>query len=261
MGVMTSILKGIIRYDGSSFAGWQRQRHERTVQGELEAALSRIASQPIRVQGASRTDAGVHAFGQVFSCTWPKPFQSGLRHALSQMLGPEIRITELTEAPDGFNARFDSLAKRYAYTIDLAREPDPFAARYAWHVPYRVDLDLLASLAARLPGKRDFAGFQSAGTQMKSTVRTLYGVTLQRGGVIGPQDHGDLWRLEFFGNGFLYKMVRNLTGTLAEIARGRFPVTFLEECLASPGPFRGHCAPAHGLVLLCVHYEQVGTQR
>jgi tRNA pseudouridine38-40 synthase len=250
---MECTLKGIVRYDGTKFAGWQVQPGRRTVQGQLETAFARIASQPIPIQGAGRTDSGVHALGQVFSCVWPGPLPGRLRYAASRMLSPEIRISELTEAAPGFHARFDALGKRYAYSLDFAREPDPFGARFAWHVPYRLDRDLLAALLAKIEGRHDFAGFQSAGAQMKTTVRTLFEARLLRGGIIGPCD-GDLHRIEFYGDGFLYKMVRNCVGTLIEIARGRFPHDFLDECLASSGPFKGHCAPPHGLALLQVFY-------
>lgn len=256
-GGMEITLKGTVRYDGGGFAGWQAQPDARTVQGEIEAALARIASRPVRIQGAGRTDAGVHALGQVFSFRWPHPMPpERLRHALSQMLAPEIRVTELAPAPDNFNARFDARAKRYAYSLDLGREPDPLLARYAWHVPHRVDLDCLRRLLKKIPGCRDFAGFQSAGAQMENTLRTIHEATLHPGALIGPRDAADAWRIEFHGDGFLYKMVRNFAGTLVEIARGRFPETFLDECLAAHGPFKGHCAPAHGLALMRVYYEK-----
>ncbi len=255
MRPMEQTLKGTVRYDGTGFAGWQRQEDQRTVQGELEAALSRIAGRPTPIQGAGRTDAGVHAFGQVFSCRWPAPPPDRLRHALSQMLSPEIRVTELITAAESFNARFDAVGKSYAYTIDVSKEADPFSAHYAWHVPYKLDLNFLASLLPQLEGEHDFAGFESTGSQMKTTVRCLHRVTLQRGGLIAPADANELWHLRFHGNGFLYHMVRNLAGTLIEIARGRFEPTFLAESLTSGGPFKGHCAPAHGLVLEKVFYE------
>jgi len=217
--------------------------------------MAQIAQQPISVQGAGRTDAGVHALGQVFSCDWPEPPSHRLRHALSTMLRPDASVTELREVPADFNARFSARAKRYAYSLDLGRDADPLAARYAWHVPYALDLDRIRSLLPTVIGTHDFAGFQSTGTQMKTTVRTIFDAQLLPGAAIGPMDGTGQWRIEFFGDGFLYKMVRNLTGTLVEIARGRFPPEFFAECLASPGPFLGHCAPAHGLAMVRVFYD------
>ncbi len=253
---MTYTLKGTVRYLGTHFAGWQAQNDQRTVQGEIEAAMSRIAAQPIRIQGAGRTDAGVHALGQVFSCEWPRPIPPTLRHALSRILEPEIQITGMEQVAPDFNARFSARAKRYCYTFDFSREMDPFSAPYSWLVPYAMDRDLMASLLPQLEGTHDFAGFQSTGCQMKTTVRTIYSVSLKRGGVVGPYDGKNLWHLEFFGNGFLYKMVRNLAGTLVEIGRGRFNPEFIAEALASGGPFLGHCAPPQGLVMKEVLYDE-----
>ena len=254
-------VKAIVRYDGTDFAGWQVQEGRRTVQGLLQEAMARIACQPVRIQGASRTDAGVHALGQVFSCRWPGPFPERLAHALSRMLGPEVRVTDLIEVDPHFNARFSAKTKRYAYSLDLGREPDPFSARYAWFVRHRVAPDTLRELLPALVGRRDFGGFQSRGSQMENTVRTIFSATLERGAVFGTYDAPDLWRIEFYGDGFLYHMVRNLAGTLIEIARGRFPREFLDECLASSGPFRGHCAPAHGLTLISVDYDSSPLSR
>ncbi len=252
---MDTPLKGIVRYDGTNFAGWQRQDHDRTVQGEIEAAMQRIVQVHVPIQGAGRTDAGVHALGQCFSCTWPGTPPERLRHALSKMLSPEIRIDSLEPASADFNARFSAVAKRYVYSLDLGQEADPLAARFAWHVPFKLDLPLLESLLPQFAGEHDFASFQSTGSQMKTTVRRLHQVQLHHGAAIGPADNPDLWRIEFHGDGFLYHMVRNITGTLIEIARGRFEAGFIAEALAHPGPFRCHCAPPQGLVLAQVEYD------
>lgn len=251
-------LAGIVRYDGTGFDGWQVQPERRTVQGAIEAALSRMVSQRVRIDGAGRTDAGVHALGQVFSFRWPGAADCPrLRRALSAMLGPEIRVERLVPAPPEFHARKSATGKRYAYALSLEREPDPFSARYAWRVPRPVDIGELERLARRLEGEHDFAGFQSSGSAVRSTVRTIHSIRLERGGVVAPFDARHLWRLEFHGNGFLYKMVRNIVGTLVDIARGRLPESRLEELLEAPGPFQGHTAPAHGLTLVEVEYEGI----
>ncbi len=254
--ISEQILHGTVRYDGTDFAGWQIQPGLRTVQGALESALFQIAQRPVPVQGASRTDSGVHAFGQSVSFRWGGGDVERLRHALSKMLSPEIQVTKLIAAPAGFNARFAARGKRYSYTLDLGREPDPLSARFAWHVPYELNRELLRELAPALSGTHDFAGFQSRGGQERaSTVCTLYRVEMVEGGAVGPHNAPHLCRLVFEGYGFLYRMVRNMSGTLVEIARGRFSPDFLHESLHSPGPFRGHCAPAHGLVLETVYYD------
>lgn len=248
-------LKGIVRYDGTDFSGWQRQPGRRTVQGELERAFSRLADTKVAIQGAGRTDAGVHALGQVFSCRWPGNVPVRLAHATSRMLAPEIRVDTIEAAADDFNARFGAKWKRYVYAFDFGRSPDPLSARYTWHVPYNVDLELLQDALKLFVGTHDFSGFQSAGSQMRDTVRTLYEARLVPGGFCSTQGTGNLYRIELVGNGFLYKMVRNISGTLIEVARGRFTTDFIKETLAAGGPFRGHCAPPQGLALAEVHYE------
>jgi tRNA pseudouridine38-40 synthase len=254
----TTTLKCIVRYDGTNFAGWQRQNNARTVQGVLEQCLSRIADRDVSIQGAGRTDAGVHALGQVFSCRWFGRVPDRLSHAVSGMLSPEVRLLSVEPVAPSFNARFDAQWKRYVYAFCFQRDHDPFAARYAWHVPYAVDMDRFNQGLHHFIGEHDFAGFQSAGSQMKNTVRTLYSATLTRGGVCGPNDMPALWRLDICGNGFLYKMVRNICGTLVDVARGRFALDFIQESLERGSPFLGHCAPAHGLALAEVHYESYG---
>ncbi|MCP4642068.1 MAG: tRNA pseudouridine(38-40) synthase TruA [bacterium] len=252
---MSQRLKATVRYDGTRFSGWQVQPTERTVQGAIEGALARIAGDQVRIQGAGRTDAGVHAMGQVFSFDWDRPVSpETLRRSISRMLGPEIQIVDIRSVAAEFHARKSAVSKRYAYAFLRSREADPLTARYAWCVPVEVDLDAIRDLAPRLVGEHDFAGFQGGGASVKTTVRTIYSLELMPGGIVSPCDAGNLWRLEFRGNGFLYKMVRNITGTLIDIARGQLPEERLSELLESPGPFRGHTAPAHGLALVEVVY-------
>lgn len=249
-------LKAVLRYDGTSFAGWQIQPGARTVQGDLESALSQIASRPIRIHGAGRTDSGVHALAQVASFAWSDAAPcERLRRSLSRMLGPEIRVESIEDAPPGFHARKSAVGKRYAYTLSVAREPDPLSARYAWCVDSALDLAAVERLATRLVGTHDFAGFQASGAAVRTTVRTIHSIALREGGIVGPVDARGLWRLEFHGSGFLYKMIRNITSTLVDIARGALPESTLDERLASRGPFLGHTAPAHGLTMLEVLYE------
>ncbi len=248
-------LKCVVRYDGANFAGWQRQTGMRTVQGVLEEALSRIAGKEIAIQGAGRTDAGVHALGQVFSCRWPGEPPQRLGYAVSKMIGPEIRIESVLQASPMFNARFDALGKRYVYAFDFNRRPDPFSARYAWHVPYALDLELFETSLQAILGLHDFAGFQSAGNQMKHTVRTIHAARFCAGGLYSAPNANGVFRVELVGDGFLYKMMRNICGTLVEIARGRFPADTMSAMVRMGGPFRGHCAPAHGLALAEVYYD------
>ena len=253
---MEQTIKAVVRYDGTDFSGWQVQPGHRTVQGAIEEALERMAGQPVRIAGAGRTDAGVHALGQVFSCTWPGPKRPGeLRRSLSQLLGPEIRINSIDVVPDNFHAQRSATSKRYVYVISQAKEPDPFLERYAWTVPLDIDAQHVHDLAQRVVGEHDFAGFCSSGSSVETTVRTVYSVETQEGAVVGPVDAENVWRIEFHGNGFLYKMVRNMVGTLIDIARGQTPETQLEERLNAPTPYHGFTAPAKGLFLTGVEYE------
>ncbi len=250
------LLKGVIRYDGTDFWGWQVQPRGITVQGVLEDALSRIANRSISVIGASRTDSGVHAFGQVFSFSWPMELgYERLPRALSGIIKPIVRIESIEPAPPGFHARRSSTGKRYAYALALSRHPDPMISRYAWSIPWPIDVAHLETLAQRCVGRHDFAGFASSGSPKVNTERTIQSITLHRGGFVQPIDGTDIWRLEFIGNGFLYHMVRNLMGTLVDVARGHFPEEWIAERLASPGPYHGYTAPGHGLALLEVFYE------
>lgn len=252
---MTVNLKGNVRYDGTDFAGWQVQPHVRTVQGELERCLAQIAGQDIRIVGASRTDAGVHALGQVFSFRWPgsKPY-APLPRSLSSMLAPEIDVLSVEQVDDDFHARFSAKKKCYVYSLVQRRTIDPFLARYAWHIPWDLDMVLFQELANKLCGTRDFSGFQSAGSPSGSSIRTLYQVKVSSGCAVGPFDAKDAWQIVFEGDGFLYHMVRNIVGTLVEIVRGKRQESWLEERLESRGPFVGLTAPAHGLMLVSVTY-------
>ena len=253
--ILTKQYKGIIRYDGSAFHGWQKQPNLVTVQGKLEEYLSLIARKEISVQGASRTDAGVHALGQVFTFFWNGELPSRVRHAVSMMLSPYAKILNIEEVPINFDVCRDVKWKKYCYQIDLCKEPDPFTHPYAWQVPYDVDLDIISQLLKKIEGTHDFAGFQSSGSQMETTIRTIYSAKLIKGGIIGITNSESLWRIEFVGNGFLYRMVRNITGTLIEVARKRYSVEFFEDCLYKNKKFLGYSAPPQGLILVEVNYD------
>ncbi len=245
-----------MRYDGTDFAGWQVQPGLRTVQGALEEKLTLIAGgAPIRVIGAGRTDSGVHALGQVFCCDWPSEVPlDELRRRLSQMLVPEIRIESIEPAADDFHATWHAKSKRYAYSICHGREPDPFTERYSWRVMPDVDRARVRELAQRVVGTHDFGGFCSKGVQIDDTERTIHTAEVFDGPVVGPIDSRDHWRIEFEGDGFLYKMVRNMVGTFVDIARGRIPESVIEEILQMPTPYLGFTAPAKGLFLVEVKY-------
>ncbi len=216
---------------------------------------SGIAGEAVRVTGAGRTDSGVHALGQVVHFEWDGSDDTErLRRSLSKMLGPEIRFESIEPADGEFHAIASAVGKKYAYAFCNAPEPDPFATRYAWSIPDEVGRAEFERIAQRLVGEHDFAGFCASHSSAATSVRTVHAITVHEGPVVGPVDSPSLWHAEFFGNGFLYKMVRNMTGTIVDIARGATPEERLKELLESPGPFQGRTAPAHGLFMVEVIY-------
>lgn len=249
-------LKAAVRYRGTHFAGWQVQPGQRTIQGAIEGVLSTIAQVPIRIVGAGRTDAGVHALGQVFSFEWPvSPDCEKLHRSLLKMLAPDIRIESIGIAPDGFHAIECAKGKTYAYALYDNAHVDPFTADCAWAIAYSIDRERLLALAKRLEGEHDFQGYCGAGSTVKTTVRTIHQIELHDGPVIGPPGDPLYWHLTFAGNGFLYKMIRNIVGTLVDVARGHLGENVLAERLHAPMPYKGFTAPGHGLFLSHVHYD------
>jgi tRNA pseudouridine38-40 synthase len=239
-----------LEYDGRAFAGWQNQlERERTVQGELLRALREIADDPIRLMGAGRTDAGVHAAGQVASVSLETRLDGEtLRRALNAKLPVDIAVLAAELRPDAFDARRDAAAKRYRYEIWNAEVPSPLRAPRAWHVREPLDLARLREGAARLVGSHDFTSFRGAGSAVKTSIRTLHRVELD--GV----SCGSL-SLSFEGDGFLRHMVRNLVGSLVEVGLGRRAPGWVEEVLAARDrSAAGRTAPACGLVLEWVRY-------
>ena len=247
-----------LAYDGAAYAGWQVQRGARTVQQQLEQAVTRICGQSGRVVASGRTDAGVHALGQVVSFqadTRLAPHE--LRAALNANTPPDIRIWELSEADASFHALRDAVSKRYRYVIRDDDGPDTFTRGYAWHCRYRLDEQAMAAAAQVLIGRHDFACFEASGSPRATSVRTVSDLVVQRQGTeqLGPFDPVRLV-VEVEANGFLYNMVRNIVGSLVEIGRGRQPVHWLSQVVASRDRKRaGPTAPAQGLFLVYVRYE------
>ena len=244
-----------IEYDGAAFSGWQKQPGRRTAQGTLEDALGVLARQPVRIQGASRTDAGVHAAGQVASFEIADDLDpAALVGGLSALCRPDLAVVEARLAPDGWNARFRSTGKRYRYRVLNRPAPSPLWGRWSWHVAGALDLAAMADAAARAVGTRDFAGFRAADCGRESTIRTLSRASVEDGSADGLID------FVFEGDGFLKNMVRILAGTIVDVGRGRMPAGIVDEAIATGDRRRaGRTAPAHGLVLEQVFYEGRGT--
>ncbi|HQZ39167.1 MAG TPA: tRNA pseudouridine(38-40) synthase TruA [Vicinamibacterales bacterium] len=244
-------LKLTLAYEGTAFAGWQRQPGQRTVQAALEDALAAVDERPVTVVAAGRTDAGVHAFAQVASARvstrLPPPV---LIRALNVRLPGDVRITRVDEAPPGFDARRAARTKSYRYTVAQGADPGPFVRRVVWHVAQRLDVAAMMEAAAALEGEHDFAAFQAAGGDVKTSVRRLI-----RSRLTCVPGRSAYLSYDVTGTGFLRHMVRNIVGTLVDIGRGRWPASEMRDILASRSRRRaGMTAPPQGLVLVRVAY-------
>ena len=249
---MPQRLKLSVAYEGTAYAGWQSQAGGNTIQDHLEAAFKNVTSETVRVHGAGRTDAGVHALGQcahadVAARDWP-----GDRwvHALNASLPVTIRVQRARYVPPSFHARFSATGKTYRYRIWNARVFSPLEYGRCWHVPMPLDLEALGDAAAALRGTHDFAAFAAnRGKPEASTVRTITAVRVRRTAAVIT--------LEFSGDGFLYKMVRLLVGALVRCGRGKMPPARVRELLSSPASSSAAertVAPAEGLFLMRVRY-------
>jgi tRNA pseudouridine38-40 synthase len=241
-----------IAYDGSDFIGWQRQASGISIQGLLEDALSELDGRPVTVIGAGRTDAGVHARGQVATAAVERQIDAAsVVRAVNSRLPASVRILDAAVAADHFHPRFDARLKSYRYRIWNADVMSPFERSYAWHVPMRLDMAAMADAAAALRGTHDFAAFQGTGSDTLTTVRTVVE------SAIAPGPDPPLVVYDAAGEGFLRHMVRNIVGTLVEIGRGRYPAAWMAEVLASRDrSAAGPTAPAHGLCLMAVAYDE-----
>ncbi|MBO4471940.1 MAG: tRNA pseudouridine(38-40) synthase TruA [Clostridia bacterium] len=239
-----------VEYDGTAYAGWQRQINGLAVQQVLEEALSSACGHPVTVTGASRTDAGVHALDQKVhfdtDCSIPAdkyPF------VLNTMLPPDIRVLEGREVPGDFHARFLTSGKTYTYRIWNARHASALRRNTHWHIPVPLAETPVRQALETLPGKHDFAAFQASSGTAKTTIRTLRSAELEI--------HGNEWILTVSGDAFLYNMVRIIAGTVAEIGLGRLkPDAFTRAFETLDRLALGMTAPAHGLELTQVRYPE-----
>ncbi len=264
---MPRTLKIVLAYDGTDLVGWQRQPAGVSVQARLEEALSAIEGRPVPVVGAGRTDAGVHALGQVASCCIDHPLPvAQLAAALNAMLPVDIRVLQVGEVDVGFHARYGARLKTYRYLLLNSAVVSPFERRYVWHVPQPLDVGAMGAGARHLEGELDFAALRAAGSATKSTVRRLTAATVREsssaevvGGSLTLRSAGGPGRIivfEFTGTGFLRHMVRNAVGTLVEIGLGKRAPAWMAEVLASGDRAQaGPTAPARGLSLVSVDYD------
>jgi tRNA pseudouridine38-40 synthase len=259
-----STFKITLAYDGTEFVGWQRQASGTSIQGLLEEALCDLDQSDVAVIGAGRTDAGVHALGQVASFSLRRSFDCNtIVGALNARLPASVRVVAAEHVSDAFHARFHAVAKTYRYRIWNADVLSPFERCYAWHVIGRLDLDAMRKAARLIEGPHDFAAFQASGSSTRSTEREIYSSRL----VLKPPAIADagagietgepaLMTYEVRGNGFLRHMVRAIVGTLVEIGRGRHEIEWMSDVLAARDRTRaGPTAPPQGLVLVAVEYR------
>ena len=240
-----------IAYDGTDFSGWQVQKSDPSIQGTIQEALRTITKEDVRVIGAGRTDAGVHAMGQAAHVRlFSEPTPVSLQRSLNGFLPPSIRIVNVSIAPEGFHAQKSAIKKEYHYHICFGDIVLPFDRPYVWHCRRTIDIDLLRKAAERFVGEHDFLAYSNApgrGCARKTTVRVLYRLDVVRTktGV----------RLEFEGNGFLYKMVRNIVGMMIGVASGKRRLEDIDEVFSSKDRRRAEPgAPPQGLFLMRIWY-------
>ena len=252
-------IKLTLSYDGTEYVGWQRQARGRSIQGELERALAEIEGRAVDVAGAGRTDAGAHALGQVASVRLAHGIgTAALVRALNAKLPADVRLLAAETVAAGFHARYAARGKTYRYNLISGPAASPFTPRYAWRVRGPLDLDAMREAAARLPGRRDFATFQAAGSDVASTVRTLRSVAVGSTDAAWPAPGAvpaPALTIEVAGDGFLRHMVRIIVGTLVEVGAGRVEAAEVAEIAASRRRERaGPTAPPQGLFLIAVDY-------
>ena len=239
-----------IAYDGTEYGGWQVQPNAVSIQSLIQKALATILRTPVDLTGSGRTDAGVHALGQTAHFIADQIDLEKTLASLNGLLPSDIRILSLEPVSEDFHARYSASSKVYRYHLHLDRIPDPFKRRFAYHVPHPVDIALLQRTATHFLGTHDFTSFANVGSTFDDAIRTLYRLDVieEKGGIA----------LELEGDGFLYKMVRNLVGTLLDVTAGKIDSAEIPAILAAKDrKTAGRAAPAHGLFLVTVKYSSV----
>lgn len=238
----------VVQYDGTDYSGFQWQPNVPTIQGELQRALGAVFQEPVTVISASRTDAGVHALGQVVTFTTDKPIPlANVTQAINDHLPVAVNILSAEAVPESFHPRYDAVEKLYSYRILNRRLGSPFISRYAWHIPEHLDIELMRAAASIFVGRYDFAAFGAADSSAENTIREIYRFDVE---------HEDSTiQMHAAGDGFLYKMVRMMVGTLVEVGLGRLAVEKVKQILAGPdGTKPGPVAPSCGLCLVRIDY-------
>lgn len=241
-------IKLAIHYDGSSYHGWQGQPDRPTIQGELTQAIEKLTGKQVIVNGASRTDAGVSALGQVANIRIDTPIPTqNIAKALTEILPDDIAVAEAVDVPDDFDAISSVKSKLYRYTIYTGPTPPVLQIRHCWHLPGRLDTSAMEKGAKLLVGTKDFKSFASAADIRQSSIRTITNCRVKA--------DGEWIYIDVEADGFLYNMVRNIVGTVVEVGRGRWKPEKMTEILeARDRTAAGPIAPAAGLCLMRIDY-------
>lgn len=241
-------IKLTIAYDGTNYSGWQRQSNARSVQGEIEKKLRTITKQEIQIHGSGRTDAGVHALGQIASLTADLSIPvNKFAFVLNNALPSDIVIKEVVEMDMDFHARYSAKGKKYIYKIYNGAIRNPLYANYSYFVRRPVDINSIIEGSKYFIGEHDFKGFMSSGSNVKNTVRTIYNIDVYK--------KDEFIILEYRGNGFLYNMVRIITGSLLDVSSGKIKMENLDYIIRSKDRRNArHKAPPQGLYLAKVYY-------
>ncbi len=247
--------KLLIQYDGTDFHGWQMQENQRTVQGELERTLSLLEDADVKVVGSGRTDAGVHAEGQVANVRLKRPFTPDqLRTAINGNLWRDVRVMKVEKAADDFHARFSAKAKTYSYRVVNAPVMSPFWLRFAHHEARFLDVGRMNDAARLFLGEHDWTAFSAARSDVENRVRTIKNFTVES--FWDARSNSSVIEFRISGNGFLRYMVRSIVGTMLEVGRGeKDSDTILTAIIGGDRDLAGKTAPANGLTLMKVDYE------
>jgi len=261
-------IKLTVAYDGTEYSGWQIQPNAPTIEAELDAAIEQLTGEALHVMGASRTDAGVHALGNVavFDTESTIPGDRWA-YAVNRYLPPQISVVDSREVKPDFHPRHCNTRKTYEYKILNTKFPIPQLRNYAWYVPGHLDIDLMRKAAEVLVGEHDYKSFCCVRTQAESTVRTVYAIELEETAAPGlgwsvtpaqgeaAEQAGRIITMRITGNGFLYNMVRIITGTLVQAGKGLITSENVREMLEQcDRTVAGQTAPPQGLTLVNIEY-------
>lgn len=239
-----------IEYDGTNYHGWQKQKNSISIQEIMENAIKKVLNEEVKLIGAGRTDAGVHAKGQVanFHTNTKIPMEK-LPYAINSQLPPDIVVKSATIVPEDFHARYSAKAKVYTYTIYNSKFPSPFYRYYSYFYPFQLDLKSMREAASYIVGEHDFAAFKASNSSVKNTVRTVNSLEVIK--------LGDIIKIEVEANGFLYNMVRIIAGTLLNVGIRKIKPEEIIEIIESKDRSRaGPTLPASGLCLEKVIYDE-----